>query len=289
MATWLIVSLNRSSNNVRVAAIQMNSGPDVAANLELAGSLLAEAASDGCGLAVLPENFALMPERGKDKARHAEEPGDGPIQAFLSGEAAKHGLWIISGSMPMVSPAIDEDRVYGACPVFDAQGQQQALYRKIHLFDVDLADGTKLCESAMVEAGSETVLAQTVAGPLGMSICYDIRFAGLYRELVDAGAKILTVPAAFTLMTGKDHWEVLLRARAIEQQSYVLASAQVGTHVFVDGSGTRQSWGHAMIIDPWGTVLAQCGAGAGVAVANIDLAEVDRVRRQLPALRHRRR
>lgn len=272
-----------------VAVTQMTSNDDVNKNLDAVARNVATAAARGAELVLVPECFAFMGRESdyfgiSEDLPAAGEKG-GPIYERCVAMAREHRVEIIFGGFWERG----EGRVRNASVQIRPDGSRGAVYRKIHLFDVDLADGTKLCESAMVEAGTETVLAQTVAGPLGMSICYDIRFAGLYRELVDAGAKVLTVPAAFTLMTGKDHWEVLLRARAIEQQSYVLASAQVGTHVFVDGSGTRQSWGHAMIIDPWGTVLAQCGAGAGVAVADIDLAEVDRVRRQLPALRHRRR
>jgi len=164
-----------------------------------------------------------------------------------------------------------------------ADGSIAAVYRKIHLFDVDLADGTKVLESQTVEPGSETVVAQAPFGTLGLSVCYDLRFPELYRRLVDAGAIALAIPAAFTLTTGKDHWHVLLRARAIEQQCYVLAAAQTGHHY-----GERRSYGHALIADPWGTVIAECGEGEGVAVAPIDPAYVDEVRRALPSLEHRR-
>ncbi len=284
MATWLIVSRNRSSNNVRVAAIQMNSGPDVAANLELAGSLLAEAASDGCALAVLPENFALMPERGKDKARHAEEPGDGPIQAFLSGEAAKHGLWIISGSMPLVSPAIDEDRVYGACPVYDAQGQRQALYRKIHLFDVDLVDKQESYrESSSMYPGNDVITVDTPIGRVGLTICYDLRFPEMFRQLVDAGATVFTVPAAFTATTGAAHWHTLLRARAIENLAYVIAPGQYGLH-----PDDRATFGHSLICDPWGRILAEQAEGNCVVTADIDPELPARLRSEFPALANRR-
>lgn len=272
-----------------VAVTQMTSNDDIDKNLDAVERNVEAAVARGAELVLVPECFAFM-GRESDYFAISEvlppvgERG-GPIYARCESMAREHQVEIIFGGFWERG----EDRVRNASLQIRADGSLGAVYRKIHLFDVDLADGTKLCESAMVEAGSETVLAQSAAGPLGMSICYDIRFSGLYRELVDQGAKILTVPAAFTLTTGKDHWEVLLRARAIEQQSYVLASAQVGTHVFMDGSGTRQSWGHAMIIDPWGTVLAQCGAGEGVAIADVDMAEVERVRRQLPSLRHARR
>ncbi|MFK7998433.1 MAG: carbon-nitrogen hydrolase family protein [Polyangiales bacterium] len=272
-----------------VAVTQMTSNDDVSTNLDVVEGNVAKAVARGAELVLVPECFAFMGREedyfGISEVLPRDGETGGPIYSRCAAMARAHQVEIIFGGFWERG----DERVRNASVQIRADGSLGEVYRKIHLFDVDLADGTKLCESAMVEAGTETVLAQTPAGPVGMSICYDLRFSGLYRELVDQAAKILTVPAAFTLMTGKDHWEVLLRARAIEQQSYVLASAQVGSHVFVDGSGTRQSWGHAMIIDPWGTVLAQCGAGEGVAVADIDLAEVDRVRRQLPSLRHRRR
>jgi predicted amidohydrolase len=175
------------------------------------------------------------------------------------------------------------DKVRNACIYMRADGSIDTVYRKIHLFDVDLPDGTKLLESQTVEPGSDTVVAEAPFGKLGLSVCYDLRFPELYRRLVDAGAIALAIPSAFTLTTGKDHWHVLLRARAIEQQCYVLAAAQTGHHY-----GERRSYGHALIADPWGTVVAQCGQGEGVAVAPIDPAFVDTVRRAVPSLAHRR-
>jgi len=269
---------------VRVAAIQMNSGPDVAANLELAGSLLAQAAGDSCALAVLPENFALMPERGKDKARYAEEPGDGPIQAFLADTAAKHGLWIVSGSMPLVSPAIDEERVYGACPVFDAQGRRRALYRKIHLFDVDLVDRQESYrESNSMYPGEDVITVDTPIGRVGLTICYDLRFPEMFRQLVDAGATVFTVPAAFTATTGEAHWHTLLRARAIENLAYVIAPGQYGLH-----PDDRSTFGHSLICDPWGRILAEQAEGNCVVAADIDPDLPARLRSEFPALANRR-
>ena len=269
---------------MRVAAIQMNSGPDVAANLELAGSLLAEAASDGCTMAVLPENFALMPERSRDKAGHAEGPGDGPIQAFLSVEAKKHGLWIISGSMPLISPAIDAERVYGACPVFDAQGQLQAVYRKIHLFDVDLVDRQESYrESNSMYPGDDVVTVDTPIGRVGLTICYDLRFPEMFRQLVDAGATVFTVPAAFTATTGEAHWHTLLRARAIENLAYVIAPGQYGLH-----PDDRATFGHSLICDPWGRILAEESEGNCVVAADIDPERPARLRSEFPALANRR-
>ena len=269
---------------MRVAALQMNSGPDVGANLDLAGRLLAEAAADGCGLAVLPENFALMPVRGRDKSAHAERPGEGPIQAFLAEAAARHALWIIGGSMPLVSPEIDNERVYGACPVFDHQGKLQALYRKIHLFDVDLVDnGESYRESHSMYPGEEPVTVATPAGRVGLTICYDLRFPELYRRLVDEGATVFTVPAAFTATTGEAHWRVLLRARAIENLAYVIAPGQYGTH-----PDNRSTYGHSLICDPWGRILAEQAAGNGVVAADIDPELPARLRGEFPALANRR-
>ncbi len=269
---------------MKVAALQMNSGADVAANLELAGRLLAEAAEQGCGLAVLPENFALMPEQGRDKARHAEQPGSGPVQDFLARAARTHRLWIVAGSLPLVSPGHASGRVYGACPVYDAEGRQQALYRKIHLFDVDLTENDESYrESNSMYAGDEAV---SVAGPfgrIGLTICYDLRFPELYRRLIDDGATLFTVPAAFTVTTGKAHWHTLLRARAIENLAYVVAPGQYGTH-----PDNRSTYGHSLICDPWGRILAEQASGNGVVSAVIDLQLQARLRREFPALANRR-
>lgn len=269
---------------MRVAAIQMNSGPDLEANLDLAARLLGEAAADGCVLAALPENFALMPERGRDKARHAESPGDGPIQSFLGEQARRHGLWIVGGSMPLVSPAIDEERVYGACPVYDAAGEQRALYRKIHLFDVDLVEQQESYrESHSMYPGDEPVTVDTPAGRLGLTICYDLRFPELFRRLVDDGATLFTVPAAFTATTGQAHWHTLLRARAIENLAYVIAPGQYGRH-----PDNRSTFGHSLIIDPWGRILAEAPVGDRVVAAEIDPALPAQLRREFPALSNRR-
>lgn len=269
---------------MRVAAIQMNSGADVAANLDLADGLLADAAADHCAIAVLPENFALMAARAKDKANVAEEPAKGPIQAFLADAARRHGLWIIAGSMPLVSPQIEAGRVYGACPVYDTNGEQRALYRKIHLFDVDLADKQESYrESRSMFPGDEVVTADTPCGRVGLTICYDLRFPELFRQLVDAGATVFTVPAAFTATTGEAHWHTLLRARAIENLAYVIAPGQYGTHP--DG---RATFGHSLIVDPWGRVLAEAGDRNCFIAADIDPELPATLRSEFPALANRR-
>ena len=267
---------------MRVAAIQMNSQSDVQGNLQLADQLLAEAAGDGCQLAVLPENFALMPQQGRDKARHAEQEDAGPIQEFLSDAAKRHGLWIVAGSMPLASP--EAERVYGACPVYDSDGTRRALYRKIHLFDVKLPDlEESYQESWSMYPGDEPVTVDTPAGRIGLTICYDVRFPELFRRLVDEGATIFTVPAAFTKVTGMAHWSTLMRARAIENLAYVVAPGQYGEHP--DG---RATYGHSMIIDPWGAVLAEQAEGNCVVAADINPDLPAKLRSEFPALSNRR-
>lgn len=269
---------------MRVAAIQMNSGPEVSANLKLVDGLVGEAASDGCRLAVLPENFALMPEHGRDKAQHAEQPGDGPIQEFLARTAKRNGIWIIAGSLPLVSPEIEAERVYGACPVYDSEGLLQALYRKIHLFDVDLVDKQESYrESHSMYPGDDVVTVDSPCGRIGLTICYDLRFPEMFRRLVDDGATVFTVPAAFTETTGKAHWHTLLRARAIENLAYVIAPGQYGRH-----PDNRSTYGHSLICDPWGRVLAERAEGNCVVAADIDPALPARLRSEFPALTNRR-
>ena len=267
---------------MRVAVIQMNSGADVSANLATADRLLGEAARDGCALAVLPENFALMPIKSRDKAAHGETPGEGPIQAFLAAAAQRHGLWVIGGSIPMASP--EPERVYGACPVFADSGALEGCYRKIHLFDVKLPDSSESYqESWSMYAGDDSVTVATPAGKVGLTICYDLRFPELYRRLVDDGATAFSVPAAFTQTTGKAHWRVLLRARAIENLAYVFAPGQYGEHA--DG---RSTYGHSMIIDPWGKVLVEAPDAECFVAAEVDPGLPETLRRDFPALSNRR-
>ena len=269
---------------MRVAALQMNSGADVDNNLAVAGQLLEQAASAECVLAVLPENFAMMPARGRDKAAVAEHPGSGPVQAFLADSARRHGLWIVAGSIPFVSPAIAEQRVFGACPVYSPDGVCQAVYHKIHLFDVDLPDDQESYrESRSMYPGDSVQTVETPCGTLGLTICYDLRFPELFRQLVDNGATVFTVPAAFTVPTGKAHWETLLRARAIENLAYVIAPGQVGSH-----PDERSTWGHSTIVDPWGRVLAVQAEREGVVVADLDPDLPQRLREEFPALKNRR-
>jgi nitrilase len=260
----------------------MNSQANVESNLQLADRLLENSAADGCSLAVLPENFALMPEKSRDKALYAEEPGAGPIQDFLADAAHRLGLWIVAGSMPFKSP--EAERVYGGCPVYDSDGRQQALYRKIHLFDVKLPDGEETYqESWSMYPGADPVTVATPVGKIGLTICYDVRFPELFRRLVDDGATLFTVPAAFTKVTGTAHWQILLRARAIENLAYVIAPGQYGEH-----ADNRTTYGHSLIIDPWGRILAEQAEGDCHVAADIDPGMPARLRNEFPALANRR-
>jgi len=265
----------------RVAAIQMTSGPDVEANLEAAGSLVAQAAGEGAGLVVLPENFGLIGPRERDKLAHAEADGEGPMQDFLAGAARAHGIWLIGGSVPLATER--GDRVRQSLLVHDDAGQRVARYDKIHLFDVQLDSGETYRESGTIEPGDAVVSVDSPFGRLGLSICYDLRFPELYRRLVAEGATVMLVPSAFTKATGRAHWEPLLRARAIENLAYVVAPAQGGMH-----NNKRETWGHAMIVDPWGAILAERDDGSGVVVADLDPDRLDNTRSKFPALEHRR-
>lgn len=265
----------------KVAVVQMTSRDDVEENLRAAERLVRTAAEDGAKLAVLPECFAFLGKESGKLAIAEALPGGGPILERCRKLARECGAELVLGGF--WEKGNDPSRVRNACVHLGADGEVRAVYRKIHLFDVDLPDGTTLKESETVEAGSETVVTETCFGKLGLSVCYDLRFPELYRALVDAGAIALAIPSAFTLTTGKDHWHVLLRARAIEAQAWVLAAAQYGHHL-----GSRRSYGHALIVDPWGTVVAECSDGEGVACAFLDDEQVTRVRASLPSLAHRR-
>jgi predicted amidohydrolase len=261
--------------------VQMTSTADVDANMDSVQRLVREAADRGAELVLVPECFAYLgPETGKLAIAESLEEG-GPILDRCRSLAQDAGVDVVYGGFWEKSEA--PGKVRNACLYMRADGSVAEVYRKIHLFDVDLPDGTKLLESQTVEAGSDAVVAEAPFGTLGLSVCYDLRFPELYRRLVDQGAIALAIPAAFTLTTGKDHWHVLLRARAIEQQCYVLAAAQTGHHY-----GNRNSYGHALIVDPWGTVIAQCGEGEGVAVGPIEPSFVAKVRHAVPSLEHRR-
>jgi deaminated glutathione amidase len=266
---------------MKVAALQMTSGPDVAANLMAARVLLERARASGAQVAVLPENFSFMGMHSRDKRAIAEADGDGPVQDFLACQARELSLWIVAGTTPLKIEG--EGRVAPACLVYDDQGHRMARYDKIHLFDVDIPGRQeRYRESADIAPGGRAVLVPTPAGLLGMSVCYDVRFPELYRQLSAAGAQWFVVPSSFTVPTGKAHWEVLLRARAIENLSYVVAPAQWGHH-----ANGRDTYGDSLIIDHWGDVLARLPTGSGVVTAELDLAAQSEARRNFPALTHR--
>lgn len=272
----------------KVAAIQMVSSPDVDENLAVAASLIAAAADKGAELLLLPEVFAVL--EGGPMREYGEVEGDerAPLQNFLSEQAAKNNVILVGGTIPLISrlgkTSDDEDfmisdgRVRAASLVYDKDGRQIARYDKIHLFDVMVEDQqAEYSESRSYEPGEELVTLDTSIACLGLSVCYDMRFPELYRQLFLRGAQIITVPAAFTKVTGEAHWEVLLRARAIETQSYIIAAGQGGRH-----SEARETWGHSMIIDPWGFVLDSIDAGEGIAIAEIDLEKLNQIRLRMP-------
>ena len=269
-----------------LAAIQMVSTPDLALNLDRADALVAEAAARGAGLAVLPEYFCLMGRDDRDKLAIAEPAGDGPIQRRLAALARRHGLWLIGGTLPL---AIDGDVAHATntCLVFAPDGTLAARYDKIHLFRFD--DGERRYdEAATLRAGTAPTAFDATdrtgrAHRVGLSVCYDLRFPELYRALMQPACDLIALPAAFTWPTGQAHWELLLRARAVENQCYVIASAQGGRH-----PNGRRTWGHSMIVDPWGRVLDERAEGEGVVVADLDPAVLADVRTRLPALQHRR-
>jgi len=265
-----------------VAAIQMTSSHVVADNLQAADELLREAKALGAEVACLPENFSFIGLRDTDKLQVAEADGDGPVQAFLSDTARQLKLWILGGSTVIKSDSAD--RVANASLLFDADGKRVARYDKIHLFDVTIPGrNERYLESAHVTPGRAAAVADTPAGRLGLSVCYDMRFPELYRDLVAQGAEWLAMPAAFTVPTGRAHWETLLRARAIENLCYVVAPAQSGTHT----SG-RETYGDTLIVDYWGEVLARLPKGTGVITADIDRAKLKETRARFPALDNRR-
>ena len=264
-----------------VAAVQMCSTGERDANLATAGRLLEEAARQGARVAVLPENFSLMAQRDADRRALAETDGTGAVQDFLAQTAVRLKLWIIAGSVPIANGA--GERISQSCLVYAADGTRAARYNKIHLFDVELPDRAESYrESAHMAPGSQVVTVDTPAGKLGLSICYDLRFPELYRRLQAAGAQWLVVPAAFTAPTGEAHWEPLLRARSIENLCHVVASAQYGVH-----PNGRRTWGHSLIVDYWGRILAELPDGEGVISAPIDLTAQAEARRKFPVLSHR--
>jgi nitrilase len=261
----------------RIAAVQMVSGPDIAQNLREAERLVGEAASRGAKLVALPEYFPLISGNETDKVRAREQDGVGPLQDFLRETALRHKVWLVGGSIPLEASV--PEKVRNSCLVFDDAGRRVARYDKIHLFG--FTRGTeRYNESQTIEPGGEVVAFDSPVGRVGLSICYDLRFPELYRAM--GPVDLLVVPAAFTHTTGQAHWELLLRARAVENLCYVLASAQGGTHP----SG-RRTWGDSMAVDPWGGVLDRLAEGPGVVTAEMDSARIADLRASLPALQHR--
>lgn len=261
----------------RVAAIQMTSGGEVGANLAQAAPLIAQAARDGARLVLLPEYFGIFGVRATDKVAVAEADGDGPQQAFLAATAREHAIHLIGGCVPLRTP--DAARVRSACLVYGPDGGRVARYDKVHLFAFD--DGSERYDEARtIEPGERTATFDAPFGRVGLSICYDVRFPELYRSL--GTLALIVLPSAFTVPTGRAHWALLLRARAVENQCYVLAAAQGGTH-----PGGRATYGHSMLVDPWGDVAAEQESGIGVVAGDIDPVRLADVRRKLPALAHR--
>lgn len=282
-----------SLKNCRIAAVQMVSSADINQNMATAERLLAEAALRGAGLIVLPENFAVLD--GGPQAAFAEREGDmsAPLQSMLSRVAKQYSFWLVAGTIPMISrpqkadmPAseLTDGRVRPASLVFSPDGLIMARYDKMHLFDVQVSDKqARYAESDSFEAGDSPAFVDTVAGRLGLSICYDIRFPELYRHYFDNKVDLVSVPSAFTRVTGEAHWEVLLRARAIENQCYVIGAGQGGVH-----NERRETYGHSMIIDPWGRILDVLERGEGIVVADIDKDALAAIRQRMPVFEHRR-
>ncbi|MGC1182067.1 carbon-nitrogen hydrolase family protein [Legionella sp.] len=262
----------------RVALVQMISSTNVAKNLQQVEQLMTQACEEKAQLVLLPENFAFMGRTETDKLSISEVYGQGPIQEKISQLAKKLGIWVIAGTMPLKGIG---SKVRASCLVYDNQGLCVKRYDKIHLFDVSVSAQEIYRESATIERGNDCVVVDTPVGKIGLTVCYDLRFPELYQRLLEQGAQLFTVPSAFTAVTGRAHWEVLLRARAIENLSYVLAANQGGHH-----ENGRSTYGHSMIIEPWGGVLAQQGEGIGLVTADIDLKSLLHLRKTFPSVNH---
>jgi nitrilase len=268
---------------MKAAAIQMTSSREVRQNLAEAGRLVAEAAAQGASLVVLPENFSFMGSTDAERSAAVERYGEGPAQAFLAEAAERHRLWIVGGTIPIRDEGAA--RANQRSLLFGPDGREAARYDKIHLFDVDIPgkETERYLESAASAPGTRVVSAATPLARIGMTVCYDIRFPALFHRLSVLGADVLVVPAAFTVPTGEVHWKPLLQARAIESLAYVVASAQTGEH-----AGGRKTYGHSMIIGPWGETLAELPAGPGVVCADLDMIRLGELRQKFPVVTHRR-
>ena len=271
-----------TDKRTKIAAVQMATGPNVSANLLETERLLAEAVDTGAGLVVLPENFAFMGKRDEDQLTLRETDGEGPLQEFLAQMARKYGIWLVGGTIPLC--ARDASKVRSACLLFDDRGERVARYDKMHLFDVHLLDADeRYVESATIEPGDAVVVVDSPCGRPGLAVCYDLRFPELFRAMLDQDVEVLALPSSFTAITGKAHWDVLVRARAVENLAYVIAAAQGGYHI-----NGRETHGHSMIVDPWGTILAQVPRGNGTVSCVLDREYQATVRRTFPTIRHRR-
>jgi len=265
----------------KAAAIQMCSGTDVTVNLREAGKLMAKAAVRGAELIVLPENFALMASNDAERVAAGEVDGSGQIQDFLADKAQTLRVWIVGGSVPVVA---GNSKVFARCPIYNSFGRRIAYYDKIHMFDVQVGGGESYHESASTQAGGKPVVVSTPLGKLGLAVCYDLRFPELFRALLAQGATLFAVPSAFTYTTGQRHWALLTRARAVENLSFLIAAAQGGRH-----ANGRDTWGHTVIVDPWGEVLSERrGPDPGIVIATLDESQQTRLRTRFPALSHRR-
>lgn len=265
-----------------VAVVQMVSSNQLGQNLKTIERLVLNAVGLGAEMVVLPENFALMPKRSSELLSMAETLGDGVIQHFLSRLSREHCCWIVAGSLPIKSDV--EDKAYAACLVYNDKGEQLAHYYKIHLFDADIADNKgQYRESTTFVAGADVVVVDTPFGIMGLSICYDLRFPELYRQLLAKGAEFIVVPSAFTELTGRAHWDLLCRARAVENACYIVATNQGGLH-----ANGRSTYGHSMIVGPWGNVLCELGVGEGCVLFRLKKSDITDIRTKLPAINHRR-
>ncbi len=264
--------------SIKIAAIQINSSSNMLDNIAKIEDFSASAVASGAHFVVTPENAFLMAGNEQNKIYYNQD--EHPAVKASAEIAKRHKIWFLAGS---IAVAAANDKNYNRSILFNPKGEIAAKYDKIHLFDVEVGDGQTYRESSRIVAGNEAIIVDTEFGKLGMSVCYDLRFPHLYRALAKAGAKMITIPAAFTQVTGEAHWHVLLRARAIETGCFIIAPAQTGTH-----AGNRQTYGHSLIINPWGKIIAEAGTEEGIIYADIDLSEVDKARSMLPSLQHDR-
>ncbi len=265
----------------KVAAIQMTSGQDVQTNLAQASPLIAQAVDKGAELIILPEMFGIMCMDQSEKLVHRESLGNGPIQDFLQSQAQQHKVWILGGTLPLRIHQ-NEEQVYAASLVYNGQGEQVARYNKIHLFDVFIEEsGEKYQESEVTQHGDKLCYVDTPCGRLGLAVCYDLRFPELFRALAKQGAEIIAVPSAFTVPTGNAHWQLLMRARAVENLCYMVGACQGGVH-----PTGRATYGHSLMVEPWGEVLQELDDKPGLIVQDLDLEQLHKLRREFPALDH---